>query len=268
MLAPSAPLASQITPGTDFDISNFTYTPFMGSIMDGSSTTKYERIGKQDELLQVGFVKVLRADETLFVLMLSNKSQHTLTDVATTVQIPDHFSADLSADPLVRINARTFVLAALPASRTALEVIGLKHKKHGYNLAITSQIQYTCEGRRTNVSDCNIAVEIADMLRPNAITIDLVGKLWALHTHESKAKFTPATPVGTAAALLARLKTELSIHTVQVIGNEGIGAASLLQGELLLMHVMVGPQAADITVRSKDKSFTEVTMRYLHRMLR
>jgi hypothetical protein len=240
----------------------------MGSITDGSPTTSYERIGKEDDLLQVGFVKVLRAEETLVVLMLSNKSTYTLSDVTTTVQIPDHFSAELSADPLVRINAKTFSLAALPSARTVLEVISIKHKKHGYGLAITSQVQYTCEGRRANVSDCNIPVEINDLLRPHVITIEVVGKVWALHTHESKAKFTPATPVGSSSALLTRLKTDLSVHTVQVIGSEGIGAASLLHGELLLMHVVVGPQSTDITVRSKDKSFTDVVMRYLHRLLR
>ena len=252
----------------------------MGSIMDGSPTTAYERIGKEDELLQVGCVKVLRAQETLLVFMLSNKSPtYTLSEVTTTVQIPDHFSAELSADPLVRINAKTFSLAALPTSRTVLEVISLKHKKHGYNLAVTSQVQYTWEGRRTNVSDCNVPLEICDFLRPHPITIDLVGNLWALHTHESKAKFTPATSVASSSALLTRLKTDLFVHTVQVIGNEGIAAASLLNGELLLMHVVVAVAAGaagavdvtstvTVTVRSKDKSFTEVVIRYLHRLLR
>lgn len=268
VLAPSAPLASQITPGSNFDISNLTYTPFMGSIMDGSPTTAYERIGKEDEILQVGCMKVMRPEDTLLVLMLSNKSKHTLTDVTTTVQIPDHFSFELFADPIVRINTKTFTLAALPAAKTALEVISLKHKKLGYNLAITSQVQYTCEGRRTNVSDCNIRVEINDLLRPNVVTIDVVGSVWAQHTHESKAKFTLATPVGTSTEFLARLKKDMSIHPVQVIGHEGIGAATLLSGETLLMHVMVGAQSVDITIRSKDKSFTDVVMRYLHHLLR
>jgi Adaptin AP4 complex epsilon appendage platform/Adaptin C-terminal domain len=263
-------LAGQITPGINFEVSNLSYTPFLSSIFDGSSTTSYECIGKEDGQLQVGSVKVRRADETLVVLLLSNKSAQTLTDITTTVQVPEHFSFELQADPLIRIppDTKTFSLSALPPSKTALEVIRMKHKKLGFNLAVIAQVQYTSEGQRTIVSDCNVFVEISDLLRPHDITIDAVGKVWHAHSHESKAKFTPATPVTSSSALLARFKTELSVHTVQVIRNEGIGAASLLNSELLLlMHVLVLPQSVDITVRSKDKSFTEVVMRYLHKLM-
>lgn len=215
----------------------------------------------------------MKANETLVVFLLSNRSTQTLTDVVTSVQVPEHFSAELVADPLVRISNLTFTLSALPADKTVLEVVRLKHKKFGFNLAVIAQVQYSCEGRRTNISDCNVHVEISDLLRPHVTNIDTVGKVWHTYTQESKAKITPAVPVESSAALLAKLQEEMGVHTVQVVRNEGIGAATLLGGELLLMHVQVGPQAVggqaiDVLVRSKDKSFTEVVIRYLHKILR
>lgn len=221
--------------------------------------------------MQVGYAKVLRKDETLVVLLVSNKSAQGVTDVISTVQLPEHFATELSADPLVRISGtNTFHLASLPPGKTALEVLRLKHKKHGFNLAITIQVQYAFEGRKVAVSDCNVLLEISDFLRPHVINTDSFGKLWGTHPHEKKAKLTPAVPITSSAVLLEKLKTSASAHPVQVIGNEGIAATSLLgnTNELMLMHVLVLPQSVDVTIRSKDKSFTEVVMRYLHKLLR
>lgn len=273
VLAPSAPLASQVTPGSNFEVSNLSYTPFLGSIFDGSPSTTAVPIGKPDKQLHVGCAKVMRADETLLVFVLGNKSTQTLTDVVTSIQLPEHFSVELVADPVVRASAQTFSLSALPPGKVVLEVVRLKHKKLGFNLAVIAQVQYSSDGRRTNIADCNVHVEISDLLRPHVITIDQVGKVWHTYTHESKTKITPAVPPESSSALLEKLKAEMGIHTVQVIRNEGIGAAKLLNGELLLMHVQVGPQAVggvavDVTVRTKDKSFTEVVVRYLHKLLR
>lgn len=220
--------------------------------------------------MQVGCIKVWKKDETLVVLLVSNKSTKGVTDVVTTVQIPEHFAAELSADPLVVTGNSSFTLSSLPASKTALEVIRLRHKKHGFNLAITAHVQYSVEGRRVVVSNCDVLMEINDLLRPHVIHTEAFGKLWGTHPHEKKAKFTPAPPIQSSSALLTKLKTAMSVHPVQVIGNEGIAAASLLElpSELLFLHVLVLPTSVDVTIRSKDKSFTEVVMRYLHKLLR
>ncbi len=244
-LAPSAPLAGQIVSGTNFDIANLSYTPFLGQVFDPSSpSSQNERIGRDDERVRVGYARVWKKDETWIVFLISNKTAQAVQEVTTSVNVPEHYSFELAADPLVQCNPAntSFTLASLPAGKTVLEVVKLRHKKHGFNLALTAQVQYAYEGRKSAITDCNVIMEISDLLRPHPLTTDVFGKNWIAYPHEKKAKFTHSEPVGNTSSLLEKLKTNMMVHPVQVIGGEGIAVASLLQSpELLLVHALVLP---------------------------
>lgn len=221
----------------------------------------------------------MKQDHALLVFFLSNASAGTITDVNLDVNVPDHFSAEDSADNVVRINftntIHTFSVSSIATHITIVAATKLRYRKHGFSLSVSGNVKYrapaanaTTKGKESSLSSWQIPIEINDMLRPITLNTDAFGKQWAAHTMEKKARFTPSTPYSSAALLLEAVCKGLNIKLVQLIGNEGIAAGQLINGDMCLMHALVVGLAVDITIRTKDKSYTEVVSRQLSKIIR
>ena len=232
-----------------------------------------------DATVRASYVKAFKKEDTIVVFFLSNANAATITDVCFEVTVPDHFAAEASVDNIVRVavnnNVQTFTVPSIGTHITVVIAIKLRHRKHGFNLALLGNLKYrtpaantATKGKDISLPAWQIPIEISDMLRPLTLNTDAFGKQWAAHAQEKKARFTPTTPFASSAALMDVLCNGLYIKLVQLIGNEGIAAGALVNGDVCLVHASVVGLAVDVTVRTKDKSFTEVVVRQLHKIIR
>ncbi|ORC90916.1 putative epsilon-adaptin, putative,AP-1/4 adapter complex gamma/epsilon subunit [Trypanosoma theileri] len=109
----------------------------------------------------------------------------------------------------------------------------------------------------------SIPVRLYDLLRPPLqMTTQQFGEIWLQLKEECKVQLT--SPLTFTPELLRQLLLErASLRVVEVIRNEIIAAALLLGTSTpLLCHVaVVGPNAANVTVRAEDKSFAALGAR-------
>jgi len=240
------------------------------------NTSGPSKVLTSDNNLRVAFTKLFKKEETVFVLLISNTNsnpQNILKNVAVNLTLPEHLGIEFSTDDIVRVAGDTLTVPSLAPRFTVVEALRLRHKKHGFNIVLSGRTSYrtgTSSGLKA-LPDWQISVELSDMLRPYTLKTDSFEKHWAENTQEKKFRIVPTIPLSTPKDLLDLLGKELSFLPVQVIRNEGIAAASFARGtssDVCLLYSIVGPQGVDLIVRSKDKFFTEVLARQLHKVIR
>eukprot|EP01102_Stenamoeba_stenopodia_P016901 TRINITY_DN5972_c0_g1_i1.p1 TRINITY_DN5972_c0_g1~~TRINITY_DN5972_c0_g1_i1.p1 ORF type:complete len:1192 (-),score=301.43 TRINITY_DN5972_c0_g1_i1:58-3633(-) len=267
---PEQPLASLLVP------SKFVATSAEDSAFLALQTSGFPRshdtkqlLTKSDSQLSISYFKCWKPDETLVVLFFGNSGAGELLKCTASLETPANLKSELVGDKGVTIRHNQVLIQSLAPKETTVALVKLRFRQHSFSANIEGKVQYVNDQKENKHVSFSVAVDLIDLLRPNPINTPKFGELWPSHTHESKAVFT-STNFKSPKEYLTFLQSKLNVHPIEIIGIEAIASAKLINSESLVMvHSKINNAGiVEVTVRTKDKLFTDVVIRYLQRIIK
>jgi hypothetical protein len=117
-------------------------------------------------------------------------------------------------------------------------------------------IIYTDNEKQIHNQTLSIKLDVVDLMRPAQLTSQEFGQLWTSYSHEKKIQVKGNHNVQ---SFTSRVEADLKVKIIQIIDQEAIGAAQLINtNEKILFHGKVLKTAVAITIKTKDKPTSEM----------
>jgi hypothetical protein len=244
-------VSAKMSPAVQAKLSGLRRSPANGDVSLGGSAA-----------LAVSWFKAFPGEKLLLVMLLTNTSGATLSDVAVQLDLPNGLSVNYDGDPLPQGKGPTFIVARIGPNSTATSLVYLSASnpmcaaKLGPN-AVGVAVSYT--GAPSLVRGA-IGLDLSDLLRPAPMTTDRFGAHWKGATAEKKWTVSPTT-VTTPADFIARAQNAVGLYHVQKINLENICAGKLVapanqDNTLCLVHGRFKGTALEVTVRTANADYT------------
>ncbi|XP_063169951.1 AP-4 complex subunit epsilon-1 [Candoia aspera] len=178
-----------------------------------------------NESLLLYFSKVWKDDRLLLFLFLANRSPSILKDVRLEFQHSEHFKM---------VESLGCQLAVIESKNIESFQIYVEMEEPCSSGKIFGCISYLLE---LDVHlRFSISLELLDFIRPMTMTTDEYGKLWLSLSNEVRQNLKVAPSQGALSVILDIFQHKLKLHSVDIIGNEGIAACQLLPSIPCLLH--------------------------------
>jgi AP-4 complex subunit epsilon-1 len=215
----------------------------------------------QDASLRLSVTKLVKPDQLVLVLFLTNQKQASLTGVS------------LSLKPSSNLQARTGNGSAdlgfqtsLTSFATGVHVVTLVPASPALRMSLQGEAAYSDSLATNKRLFFDTVLSVSDFIRPLEISTQEYGKKWPGLSSE-KILNIPATPsVKSVAQFMDTVRSRLSLHPIQIIGQEGIAAGTFLPKIPCLVHGKVTSANLDLRVRTPSSLLTDSLAKLVERV--
>eukprot|EP01137_Pigoraptor_chileana_P031775 Opistho-2@20145 len=220
-----------------------------------------------DGVLRVSYCKVWADTSLALAFQFANIGQSNIRAVRISVAVPTGLQL-LRGDGF---DAGEIEEAIITAGSKTRRVFGLSFSGFASSYTLSAKVTYTDDKGASKFSNISLALPISDIMRPARLTTADFGAKWPTLAGAERRQTISGGSVRTASELLDRAKGALKAHAVEMIGEEGLAAAKILQTQhVMLLHGKVSGQQSghlsghrelEVLVRSPDIRFTEAVVR-------
>eukprot|EP00051_Salpingoeca_urceolata_P028400 m.486657 g.486657 ORF g.486657 m.486657 type:complete len:1260 (-) comp24542_c0_seq1:51-3830(-) len=223
----------------------------------------------RDPHLAVQCARVWKPEGLVVVLYLTNKDQtRHLSGVVTRLDIPAGVTRVPTSGFADDFNDNQCTDNIRPGG-TARHVLSFSTQAPSSGLSLKGQVTYTDPQLSVKNVYFSQSFNAGDFLRARAIDTDRFGALWSSTSGERKQKISGSS-IKTPEDFMACSESEIHAHPVQIIGQEAILCAQVLQfvDSTCLIHAKLSATGIEITVRSPATQFSEAVMRHYASVLK
>lgn len=211
-----------------------------------------------DPHLSVSCCRVYREDALLLVLFACNTTETPLRDVAV----------ELSCEELEMASLRGNVMERLDGRDSSVCRYTLLMERPHIQVTFRGAVLYQTQSGHSHTLLFSGHLSTADFIRPLMLSTEEYGKLWLSFSNDVKQNLKLLTGArGPLITTLDALQESLRLHTVHIIGSEGIVACRLLSGAPCLMHCRVHGSSLAVWLRSPLNAFPDCLLYHCQRVL-
>ncbi|XP_060770460.1 AP-4 complex subunit epsilon-1 [Neoarius graeffei] len=211
-----------------------------------------------DPHLSISCCRVYREDALLLVLFICNTTETPVRDVAL----------ELSCEELEMASLRGNVMECLGSKDSSVCRYTLLMEKPHIQVTFRGSVLYQIQSGHSHTLLFSGKLSTADFLRPLMLSTEEYGKLWLSFSNDVKQNLKLLMGAqGPLITTLDALQESLRLHTVHVIGSEGIVACRLLSGAPCLMHCRVHGASLAVWLRSPLPAFPDCLLYHCQRVL-
>ncbi|XP_027019561.1 AP-4 complex subunit epsilon-1 isoform X2 [Tachysurus fulvidraco] len=211
-----------------------------------------------DPYLSVSCCRVYREDALLLVLFICNTTEMRLHNV----------TVELSCEELKMSSLRGNVMECLDSRDSSVCRYTLLMEKPHIQVTFRGSALYQTQSGHSDTLLFSGKLSTEDFIRPLMLSTEEYGKLWMSYSNDVKQNLKPLTgSKGPLITSLNALQESLRLHTVHIIGSEGIVACRLLSGAPCLMHCRVHGASLVVWLRSPLHAFPDCLLYHCQRVL-
>jgi len=218
------------------------------------------------------FVKILAKTSTLpdrteVALFLQAQVPTGVRNLAMQLEPPSCLRTSIAASPPAEARAARVTLLNLHGGSAFLTATGACVQPLVSEVAILGQLSYADpQAAEPRLLSFKLPLSPYDLMRPHVITTPQFGQMWPVHGAEWKGQAYSAIS-DKPPVFMQLMASRFQLHPVEVIGMECIACGKLVGSDItVLVHGKLGlmaGRALELTVRSKEKRFTDVLQRAL-----
>ncbi|KAK3526291.1 hypothetical protein QTP70_022699 [Hemibagrus guttatus] len=211
-----------------------------------------------DPHLSISCCRVYKEDALLLVLFICN----------TTVMPIHNVTVELSCEELEMSSLRGNVMECLDSRDSSVCRYTLLMEKPHIQVTFRGSVLYQTQSGHSDTLLFSGKLSTADFIRPLMLSTEEYGKLWLSFSNDVKQNLKPLT--GSRGPLITSfnaLQESLRLHTVHIIGSEGIAACRLLSGAPCLMHCRVHGASLAVWLRSPLLALPDCLLYHCQRVL-
>ncbi|XP_060116159.1 AP-4 complex subunit epsilon-1 [Heteronotia binoei] len=181
-----------------------------------------------NETVMLYLCKIWKVDSFILFVFLANKSLSALKAGKLEFENSKHFkiSENLSFH-FAEIEAQSIESFQKCVFMEELCSEGLLSGSLSYHLESETCLRFS------------VTLVLLDFIRPMETTTEEFGKLWLSFSNDVKQNLKMTSSQGSLSVILNTLQQKLKLHTVDIIGNEGIAACKLLPSVPGLLHCRI-----------------------------
>ncbi|KAL0479865.1 hypothetical protein AKO1_007392 [Acrasis kona] len=224
----------------------------------------------KDDLLSVDQIKFWKSDSIVLALVFSTERGYSLTNITCRFQAPTKFLLSFECDaPDVRIsNNNTVVIPRLDMGTSVTLLVEMKLSSFGFGLALMGTVMYSDHERQTHNQSLSVQLNVVDVMRPLVVAESEISKLWVGVSNDFIKKTTINSSSYSIQAYVEKLERDLKIKVIQIIGQEAIGAARLINiDEKVLFHGAIKNNGVYFSTKVRDKPTNEILSKFAQKML-
>ncbi|KAI5614835.1 AP-4 complex subunit epsilon-1, partial [Silurus asotus] len=209
-----------------------------------------------DPRLSISCCRVYRDDALLLALFICNTTEIPLCDV----------TVELSCEEL-EVTYRNVIECLEGRDSSVCRYTLLMERPH-IQVTFKGAVLYQTQSGHLHTLQFSGKLSTTDFIRPLKLSTEEYGKLWLSFSNDVKQNLKLLT--GTESPLITTLNAlqeNLRIHTVHIIGSEGIVACRLLNGAPCLMHCRVHGAVLAVRLRSPLPAFPDCLLYHCQRVL-
>lgn len=211
-----------------------------------------------DPNLSISCCRVYREDAVLLVLFICNDTEMLLRNVIV----------ELSCEELEMASLRGNVMGHLDGRDSSVCRYTLLMEKPHIQVTFRGSVLYQTHSGHSHTLLFSGKLSTADFIRPLMLSTEEYGKLWPSFSNDVKQNLKLLTGSrGPLITTLNALQESLQLHTVHIIGLEGIVACRLLHGAPCLMHCRVHGTSLAVWLRSPLPAFPDCLLYHCQRVL-
>ncbi|XP_026775724.2 AP-4 complex subunit epsilon-1 [Pangasianodon hypophthalmus] len=211
-----------------------------------------------DPHMSISCCRVYREDALLLVLFVCNTTETPLRSVAV----------ELSCEELEMASLRGNVMECLDGRDSSVCRYTLLMERPHIQVTFRGSVLYQTQSGHSHTLLFSGKLSTADFIRPLMLSTEEYGKLWLSFSNDVKQNLKLLTGArGPLITTLNALQESLRLHTVHIIGSEGIVACRLLSGAPCLMHCRVHGASLAAWLRSPLPAFPDCLLYHCQRVL-
>ncbi|XP_053343985.1 AP-4 complex subunit epsilon-1 [Clarias gariepinus] len=214
-----------------------------------------------DPDMSISCCRVYREDALLLVLFVCNTTDTPLRDV----------TVELSCEELEMASLRGNVMECLEGRDSSVCRYTLLMEKPHIQVTFRGSVLYQTQTGHSHTLLFSDKLSTPDFIRPLKLSTEDYGKLWLSFSNDVKQNLKLLTGTrgarGPLETTLDALQESLRLHTVHIIGSEGIVACRLLNGAPCLMHCRVHSASLAVWLRSPLPAFPDCLLYHCQRVL-
>jgi hypothetical protein len=211
----------------------------------------------RDSFINVEHYKFWKDDAVVLALVFNTERGYTLSNITCQFQPPTKFEMKFETDsPNSSERNNSITINRLEPGTPVTLLVNLRLTSFGFGLGFMGTIIYTDNEKQIHNQTLSIKLDVVDLMRPAQLTSQEFGQLWTSYSHEKKIQVKGNHNVQ---SFTSRVEADLKVKIIQIIDQEAIGAAQLINtNEKILFHGKVLKTAVAITIKTKDKPTSEM----------
>ncbi|CAI8050729.1 AP-4 complex subunit epsilon-1 [Geodia barretti] len=206
----------------------------------------------QDASLRLTVTKLVSPDQLVVVLFLTNQKQASLSDVTLSLKPSSNLTAKASSG-VTDLSFKT----SLTGFATGVHVVTLVPSSPAPRMSLQGQVAYSDAMATNKRLFFDASLLVSDFIRPLGLSTQEYGKKWPGLSNERTLNIQSSPNTKTVAQFMDTLRSRLSLHPIQIIGQEGIAAGTFLPKIPCLVHGKVTSANLDLRVRTPSSLLTD-----------
>jgi len=203
-----------------------------------------------DSNVRVSLTKVLKPDQLVVVIFLTNQKQSQQSGVTLAVEPPSNMKAYTASG-----ETDLTLYTDIPGFGNVTHVITLLPSSPAINMSLQGQITYKDSMATQQRLFFDTTIHVSDVIRPLEITTQEFGKKWSSFSYEKKLKI--SSSLKKPAEFMKAMEKLFNFYPIQVIGNEAIAAGTFLPAVTCLAHGKMAGTQLEFWVRTPSSLLTE-----------
>jgi AP-4 complex subunit epsilon-1 len=216
----------------------------------------------QDANLRLCMTKLLKPDQLVLVLFLTNQKQASLTGVSLSLKPSSNLQAKTGSGE-VDLTFQT----SLAGFATSIHVVTLVPSSPAVRMNLQGQLAYNDPLATNKRLFFDTTIPTSDFIRPLEISTQEYGKKWPSLSSEKLFKV-PAAATKTVSQFMDTVRSKLNLHPIQIIGQEGIAAGTFLPKMPCLVHGKVTSTNLDLRIRTSSSLLTDSLAKHVEQVFK
>ncbi|XP_070546888.1 AP-4 complex subunit epsilon-1-like [Ptychodera flava] len=218
-----------------------------------------------DSVVRVSSCKVWKPDVLAIVVFITNQNKFAIQSMQFNVDVPSNLKVAINES-----ECNTFSVDKLEFRQCHVEVLQVGYIGPSLHMVLGGQLLYKDHTNTTKRLFFSTPLHMSDFLRPLKLVTEEFGKKWTSCSKDKKI-IVQRGSIQTMEDYMKFVEKKLHLHSVQIIGYEGISCGILLQksNDICLLHgKFVQSNSLELWFRSNSQLLSDAVARQCSTMFK